>query len=269
MELKEAGIEKYEFLASLDSKTCSICGKLDGKSFKLEDAVIGVNCLPMHKSCRCSTIGYLKKEKGSIRIARNPETQKSYYVPSSMNYYKWNLNEKHLEITKVLVKAIKEGQPITYKELAINVGMSVERNSDLYSYLGDLSYYSFENGMPLISVMVVRKEEKIPGAGFYGGYKEKRGITVAKSQQMEVFVDELKRVLGYSEWDKLIELLKKEVSSKPKLLVRNRERRKRILDRLNKEKIEDEEVEFVEINELEYIEEVIEEGEIHKKDNRS
>lgn len=154
---------------------------------------------------------------------------------------KWNLNEKHLDIAKVLVKAIKEGQTITYKELAINVGMSVERNSDLYSYLGDLSYYSFENGMPLISVVVVRKEEKMPGAGFYGVYKEKRGITVAKSKQMEVFVDELKRVLGYSEWDKLIELLKKE-------------------------KIENEEVEFIEINELEDTEEeVIEEGKYIKR----
>lgn len=89
LELKEAGIEKYEFLASLDSKTCSICGKLDGKSFKLEDAVIGVNCPPMHNSCRCCTVGYFKKEKGDTRIARNPETQKNYYVPSSMNYSKW------------------------------------------------------------------------------------------------------------------------------------------------------------------------------------
>lgn len=89
LELKEAGIEKYEFLASLDSTTCSICGKLDGKAFRLEEAVIGVNCPPMHNSCRCCTVAYFKKEKGDTRIARNPETGKNYYVPSNMNYSKW------------------------------------------------------------------------------------------------------------------------------------------------------------------------------------
>ena len=89
LELKEAGIEKYEFLASLDSKTCPVCGKLDGKSFKLQEAVIGVNCPPMHNSCRCCTVAHLKKEKGDTRIARNPETGKNYYVPSNMNYSKW------------------------------------------------------------------------------------------------------------------------------------------------------------------------------------
>jgi len=98
LELKEAGIEKYKFLASLDSTTCSICGKLDGEAFRVDEAVIGVNCPPMHNSCRCCTVAYFRKEKGSTRIARNPETGKNYYVPSNMNYSKWikmvNVNGK-------------------------------------------------------------------------------------------------------------------------------------------------------------------------------
>ena len=32
---EDLNIKKYEFLATLDSRTCSVCGKLDGKVFKL------------------------------------------------------------------------------------------------------------------------------------------------------------------------------------------------------------------------------------------
>lgn len=178
----------------------------------------------------------------------------------------WDFDKKHLEIARVLVEEIKNGRTITYKELAINVGMSVERNSDLYSHLGDLSYYSFENGMPLISVIVVRKEEGTPGAGFYGVYKEKRGITVGKNNQMEVFVEEVNRVFSYSGWDRLIDLLEKEILTQPKLLVRSMKKRQPLLKRLNKEKNEDKEVEFIEINEFKYIENaVMEEGNFIKK----
>ena len=45
---EDLGIEKYEFLATLDSRTCSICGKLDGKVFKLTEAKVGVNYPPLH-----------------------------------------------------------------------------------------------------------------------------------------------------------------------------------------------------------------------------
>lgn len=31
---KEDGVEKYEILATLDSKTCEICGELDGNVYR-------------------------------------------------------------------------------------------------------------------------------------------------------------------------------------------------------------------------------------------
>ena len=45
---EDLGIEKYEFLATLDSRTCSVCGKLDGKVFNLKDAITGLNYPPLH-----------------------------------------------------------------------------------------------------------------------------------------------------------------------------------------------------------------------------
>lgn len=173
----------------------------------------------------------------------------------------WNLNRKHLEIARILVEQIKNEKMITYKELATIVGMSVENNSDLYGYLGDLSYYSFENDMPLISVMVVRKDNGMPGEGFYGVYEEKRGIRLGKDKdkQMEVFVEEVKRVLKYSNWNLLLELLEEEIFPKPKL--RMRKRQNKLLNKLKLENLNNEkEVDFIELEEFE-----IEEGEYLKR----
>ena len=44
---EDLNIEKYEFLATLDSRTCSVCGKLDGKVFKLSEAKVGINYPPL------------------------------------------------------------------------------------------------------------------------------------------------------------------------------------------------------------------------------
>ncbi|MFR4578390.1 MAG: minor capsid protein [Clostridium fessum] len=38
---KEDGVEKYQILATLDSKTCGICGRLDGKIYPVSEAVTG------------------------------------------------------------------------------------------------------------------------------------------------------------------------------------------------------------------------------------
>ena len=62
---KEAGIQKYEFLATDDalfskkSKTCGICQELDGKIFKLDEAIVGHNYPPIHPHCRCNVLAVL------------------------------------------------------------------------------------------------------------------------------------------------------------------------------------------------------------------
>lgn len=44
---EDLNIDKYEFLATLDSRTCSVCGKLDGKVFELSEAKVGINYPPL------------------------------------------------------------------------------------------------------------------------------------------------------------------------------------------------------------------------------
>ncbi len=53
--MKDAGFDEYEF-ASLGENAdgvCHTCDDLDGERFRIEDAVVGVNCPPMHPFCRC------------------------------------------------------------------------------------------------------------------------------------------------------------------------------------------------------------------------
>lgn len=58
--MKRAKYEEYEYIA--EPTACDVCGALDGKTFKLKDAEVGVNAYPMHPNCRCSQAAYMDRE---------------------------------------------------------------------------------------------------------------------------------------------------------------------------------------------------------------
>lgn len=60
---KDYGIEKYEFLATIDSRTSTICSKLNGQIFNIDKAKTGVNYPPMHPFCRSTTVAYFEEEQ--------------------------------------------------------------------------------------------------------------------------------------------------------------------------------------------------------------
>ena len=88
---KEDGVEKYQWLSTLDLKTCSDCGSLDGKEFKIEDAVTGETSPPRHPMCRCTTVPVYEDDDLSeeTRAARDPVTGKTHKVPANMSYKEW------------------------------------------------------------------------------------------------------------------------------------------------------------------------------------
>lgn len=59
---KEAGIEKYEFSATLDSRTSQICSELHGEIFDIKKIAVGLNYPPMHPRCRSTTIPIIDYE---------------------------------------------------------------------------------------------------------------------------------------------------------------------------------------------------------------
>lgn len=94
---KEDGVEKYEILATLDSKTCEICGELDGNVYEVGKEITGVNMPPFHPLCRCTDVPHYADTptKGMVRVARDPETGKTYMVPADMTYKQWH--EQYVE----------------------------------------------------------------------------------------------------------------------------------------------------------------------------
>lgn len=93
---RESGVvEKYQFLATLDERTCSICGPLDGKVFALSEKEVGINYKPLHPNCRCDSVPYFDDEiDAGQRIARN-KRGRTYNVPGNMTYEQWY--KKHVK----------------------------------------------------------------------------------------------------------------------------------------------------------------------------
>lgn len=80
---KVALIEEYDYLATLDLRTSEICRSLDGKSFKVTQAKVGVNFPPMHPNCRSTTVPKFTDQEVEDRVARDEEGQ-TIKVPRRM-----------------------------------------------------------------------------------------------------------------------------------------------------------------------------------------
>lgn len=87
---KECGIEKYEFVATLDSRTSEVCQDYDGKIIPIDKAVPGENIPPLHPFCRSTTIAVIDgaTEDGLKRRARDKKG-KPILVDKSMKYAEW------------------------------------------------------------------------------------------------------------------------------------------------------------------------------------
>lgn len=86
---REDEIDRYEYTAALDAKTCSDCGNLDGKRFAVKDAKPGINYPPMHPWCRCTTVPVVEGiTPDGTRFARDQDGR-AVEVPADMTYKQW------------------------------------------------------------------------------------------------------------------------------------------------------------------------------------
>jgi hypothetical protein len=102
--------------------------------------------------------------------------------------------------------AAKARATITYGELAPLVALDMESPAariQLGAMLGEISTFERQNGRPLLSALVVHKEDKMPGGGFFT--LAKRLGLYHGSDNLGFFVQELKRVHDYWAKDTKIE----------------------------------------------------------------
>jgi SPP1 gp7 family putative phage head morphogenesis protein len=74
----------YQFVATLDTKTSSVCRSLDGRKYELGKGPLP----PVHPNCRSTTIAELDPaldifDEGATRSSMNG------YVPADLSYYEW------------------------------------------------------------------------------------------------------------------------------------------------------------------------------------
>lgn len=71
---------RYEYLATLDNRTCLVCGSLDGSLFKnIRDVKYQV---PKHRGCRCIVLPYFE-------IEGDKKSSKNGYVDSKVTFNDW------------------------------------------------------------------------------------------------------------------------------------------------------------------------------------
>lgn len=87
----ELGVELYEVVATLDKRTCDVCGSFDGKKYPLSEMEVGVNAPPFHPRCRCTTCPYDEDSDvfGVGTRAARDENGKTVSVPGDMTFEEW------------------------------------------------------------------------------------------------------------------------------------------------------------------------------------
>ena len=90
MAYEEMDVDKYVFIAVLDSRTSEICQKYDNKVIDLKDKQEGVNFPPLHPNCRSTTRAYMGEEieKTIKRRAKNPITGENEII-NNISYREW------------------------------------------------------------------------------------------------------------------------------------------------------------------------------------
>ncbi|KRO16638.1 minor capsid protein [Lacticaseibacillus saniviri] len=137
------GIERYEYLATLESHTCEICAKLDGKKFKVSERVAGANYPPIHAHCRCTTVPTIEglEDLPSRRWQRDPVNGKGF-IGDSMTFDQWlHKDDPKSEKPVVPKKPIKRRyKPVTQKTLKEHAkyikGLPVEQQDAIINYTG-------------------------------------------------------------------------------------------------------------------------------------
>lgn len=84
--MKDAGFDEYEFISLGEEAedVCRVCDDLDGQRFKIADAVVGVNCPPMHPFCRCKVTTPAQTEEDIQREI--DERIDSWNIPDDMTF---------------------------------------------------------------------------------------------------------------------------------------------------------------------------------------
>lgn len=130
---EENEIEQYEYMATLESHTCDVCGRLDGQKFKLSERKDGINYPLIHPYCRCTTVPYLEDlPEITERWSRDPETGKGKMI-KDVKFGEW---KKRVELGKMGMKGGLYYSPEMLRPHAVtDVDFDKASRDELVNYL--------------------------------------------------------------------------------------------------------------------------------------
>lgn len=167
---KDLEVEKYEILATLDSKTSEICRDMDGKIFKRSEYEVGITAPPFHVWCRTTTVPYFDDEEEGKRAARDKDG-KYYLIPENMTYREWE---------KTFVDGgSKEGLEKATPEALQDAVLSIDKNSKLFKSYGENHYMAVHD---LLKTNANESQRKI-----WAKYEPELGITNTKARKGAYF----------------------------------------------------------------------------------
>ena len=180
MAYEEMDVDKYVFIATLDTRTSTMCQNLDNHVFKLSERQVGVNYPPMHPNCRSKTRAYMGEEieKTLKRRARNPVTGKNEII-DNMSYEEWA--NKH-NINKPAPQKIKPKTPKkdSFKEITNAKDFQYGNYTDQDFYDWEDKYNALNKGVKLSAAELENIENYTEG-----GYIGINGVSRNDTEQLK------------------------------------------------------------------------------------
>lgn len=173
---KKAGVEKYEFSATLDSRTSQICSELHGEVFEIKKIAVGINYPPMHPRCRSTTIPIIDYEslikQGREEIEDNKKETLMNNENKSINKFK---ETKTIEDAENYAKNILGLKQTNYSGMHIDVAntinLEISKLCDIFEGINNTNF--------LKGVVVVKAKDLPPGT--VAAYYPLRGTVAMKN----------------------------------------------------------------------------------------
>ena len=110
--LKSANMEYFQFIATLDKRTSSVCREHDNHVYPIGEAEVGTNVPPLHPHCRSTIAGSIDSKKATsgsrTSLLRKGEYQK---VPRNMDYDNWKA--VYVDNSKSFAEWKRERKPLS------------------------------------------------------------------------------------------------------------------------------------------------------------
>lgn len=105
--MEQTGVEKWEWLATLEIHTCARCGGLDGQEFDVDDET-APNC-PDHPNCRCTRVPVIAGWESASRWQRDLITGKGFQG-KNVTFEDWAFSNVDDDVLKQL--KVERNRPV-------------------------------------------------------------------------------------------------------------------------------------------------------------